>query len=494
MALKDKTISGLLWSVSGTGVSQLLTVALTFYLARLLGPEVFGTFAVITLVARYANRAIDAGLGIAIIQRKDLDDGLISSIFWLNTAMAFCLAVLVFFTADAIAGFMEIPASARLLRWLPLILLVNGITITQRALLRRRMDFRTTGIAEVSAVVLGGIVAIVAALHFEDERALFARLLVATSVMSMIYWVSTRWRPNFQFKTAGLKETLAFSLPFLGERTLVYWAIRLDRILIAKRLDENALGLFDTGFKQISMPLDLIHYQLSQVMFAAFSSIQEETARIEAMYSKVLSAATLFGIPVMVLITLGAPELVRWLLGPEWEGMIIILQGLALAFVLDFGVYVAPVLLSRGKSKLQLKVKIYALSFRVLAIIGGLYLGGINGLLIGLILASGIRYLIYANFVAWELEVAFWKHFRLMLPALLINALALGGAVGATILFASSWPHFATLIFKGLVFAGIYLLLMISLRPRGWMVGRQLAVEYHYKLGPLGPLVKRWLG
>ncbi|MFW8217585.1 oligosaccharide flippase family protein, partial [Klebsiella pneumoniae] len=51
----------------------------------------------------------DLGTAAAIIQRKEIDDGIINSIFWLNLFMGLFIAVAIIFASPLIASFFHTP-------------------------------------------------------------------------------------------------------------------------------------------------------------------------------------------------------------------------------------------------------------------------------------------------------------------------------------------------------------------------------------------------
>src|ERR1700732_5581103 len=74
------------------GVLQIITAIV---LARLLAPEDFGLFAIVTVLTRFAPLLIDFGLGDATAQRKKITRSQISSLFWLSSGIGLAIAVVV---------------------------------------------------------------------------------------------------------------------------------------------------------------------------------------------------------------------------------------------------------------------------------------------------------------------------------------------------------------------------------------------------------------
>ena len=76
----------------GNGVLQL---AAAVVLARLLAPEDFGLFAIVTVLTSFAPLLIDFGLGDATAQRSKITRSQVSSLFWLSSGIGLAIAVVV---------------------------------------------------------------------------------------------------------------------------------------------------------------------------------------------------------------------------------------------------------------------------------------------------------------------------------------------------------------------------------------------------------------
>ena len=81
MSLKQKTISGLIWSFISQGGKQISQFAITAVLARLLSPSDFGLLGMITVFTGFISIFNDLGIGNALIQKQNADDRHLSSAF-----------------------------------------------------------------------------------------------------------------------------------------------------------------------------------------------------------------------------------------------------------------------------------------------------------------------------------------------------------------------------------------------------------------------------
>ena len=107
--LKQKTISGMLWS----GIGRIGTVGISFIsnivLARLLMPDDFGCIGMLYVFIAISSIFISGGLGQALIQKKEPTHIDYTTVFYWNLVMSLIFYVILFFSAPAIASFYDIP-------------------------------------------------------------------------------------------------------------------------------------------------------------------------------------------------------------------------------------------------------------------------------------------------------------------------------------------------------------------------------------------------
>jgi len=108
--LKEKTIRGGLARMCAQLAEFLLRVGSLMVLARLLGPKDFGLVGMVTAFTGILSLFRDFGLSSAAVQRKNITDEQISTLFWINMSVGALLGILSVAMAPAIAAFTMSPA------------------------------------------------------------------------------------------------------------------------------------------------------------------------------------------------------------------------------------------------------------------------------------------------------------------------------------------------------------------------------------------------
>jgi len=82
MSLKQKTVSGLVWSFIDTIAGQGITFIVGIILARILTPHEFGLIGMITIFIAVSESFINSGFSNALIRKKDCTQADYSTVFF----------------------------------------------------------------------------------------------------------------------------------------------------------------------------------------------------------------------------------------------------------------------------------------------------------------------------------------------------------------------------------------------------------------------------
>jgi O-antigen/teichoic acid export membrane protein len=101
--LKEKTIRGGVARMAAQVANFVLRIGSLMVLARLLDPKDFGLVGMVTAFTGILNLFRDFGLSTATVQRAEVSEDQISTLFWINLLVGAILAVLSVALAPAVA-------------------------------------------------------------------------------------------------------------------------------------------------------------------------------------------------------------------------------------------------------------------------------------------------------------------------------------------------------------------------------------------------------
>jgi PST family polysaccharide transporter len=165
-----------------------------------------------------------------------------------------------------------------------------------------------------------------------------------------------RWFPRLRFSAERFQKLFSFGSNLLGFNFLNYIARNLDNVIIGRFLGAAQLGYYDLAYQLMLKVLSNVSHTLSGAVFPVLSSVQHDKERVAEIYRSVVSYISLITFPVMVGISLVAPEFVLGVLGEKWAPAIDVVRVLGLVGAIQsVSGLVSDVFLSQGRSDLMLK-------------------------------------------------------------------------------------------------------------------------------------------
>jgi len=192
----------------------------------------------------------------------------------------------------------------------------------------------------------------------------------------VLLWLFVKWRPRLLFCRASFSSLGAYGLRMFGSQVLTYAQLSGDKVIVGRNLGAASLGTYAFSFNLMFTPIVNIAFPIQNVLFPAYSTIQEDEERLRAAWlrSKRLTVAALA--PLFLTVLVVAPDLIPVVFGPTWEDAIPVLQLLCVAGVAYALLTQNPtLLLVRDRMKTLLRWSTFATAFTLGAIIVGLQWG-----------------------------------------------------------------------------------------------------------------------
>jgi len=442
---QHRTINGIAWSVISQAGRLGLKFVIGIVLARLLSPREFGLVAMVTVITSFANIFAELGFSAALVQKQDVRQEHLSSVFWLNLGAGLTLTLIFLAGAPLIANFYQEPLLIPLTMLVSTNFLVSSLNIVQNTLLTKSLNFRTLSIVEISAVGFSGLIAIVMAYTGFGVWSLAVQSVVLSAVTAALLWKLGDWCPSLTFEWMAIKDLLGFSMSLFGTNILNYWARNIDYLLIGRFLGTNPLGVYNRAYDVMLFPLASVSRVLSRVMFPSFSIIQKDKRRVRSLFLKTTRTIALITFPMMLGLFVTVEPFVMTVYGSKWHEMIPVLQVLSLLGVaqsvrtLNGNLY-----LSQGEANLQFKIGLVLKTNGILGIVIGLR-WGVVGVAVGYAIASIINAYPSFFFAGRLVNLTFGQLLR-NLSGVFGCAAAMAVLVwGLGLLLPSVWPYWALL-------------------------------------------------
>lgn len=326
--LKRKTARGAVMSFVGQGATFALRLSSMVVLARLVTPEQFGLVGMVTAFTGLLGMVM-FGLPNAAVQSVTLSDALASSLFWLNLAVGAALATMTVVAAPLIAGFYGEPRLTWIGVALAAIFIVNGAAAQHRALLQRQLRFAALVSIDIAALVVAAVAGISLGLAGFGYWALVA-MAIAPPVTAMIgAFIAARWLPGPPRTGSGIRSMLRYGGIFTVNTIVVYLAYNVDKILLGRFWGAEVLGLYGRAYQLSNIPTENLHSAMSFVMFPALARVQDDPQRLRNYFVRGYAVFLAVVMPITIACGLFAADIVRVLLGPQWNEAVPVFRLLA---------------------------------------------------------------------------------------------------------------------------------------------------------------------
>lgn len=381
MSLKNKAFSGIKFSSIATILSTIFQTAQLIILARLLEIDDFGLMGMVAIVIRFTDLIKDLSISDAIIQKKDVTNNDLSSLYWFNIFLGFFLAIVLFISSPLIATAFDEPQLTNLIRLSSLMFVISPFSQLFRAIIIKNLDFALTARIEVIANLTGALVTIILAFLKFGVLSMILGQIVVVSINSFLFFIKgiKLFKPAFHYSFEEVKKYLRFGMFKTGETIINYFNLNIDTMAIGKVLGAKALGIYNIAFNIIIIPSTRINPIINRVLFPIFSLMKDQDGMRKNFY-KLLTVVGLINYPLFIGLIVTAPELILVMFGEKWRESIPLLQimsGVGLLRALDNPI--GPLLMARDKVDLIFKLNLLKLSLQIPCIIIAAYYYGTIG-------------------------------------------------------------------------------------------------------------------
>lgn len=376
---RQRAISGLKWttvSQAGRLVAQLFSL---FVLARLLPSTDFGLLAMASTITGFATLFLNLGTGTALIQKRELTESLLDSVFILNITFGVGLALLLVLFAPVIAwGFKE-PRLTDVLYVLAIMFPIANAGVAHQSLMERESRFHELARLELISVTGGTVVAIGGAWAGWGVFSLALQMVMTALLISVQLWFRSGWRPTFRWNVDEIRGLWGFSSNLVGFNVFNYFARNADSLLIGRFLGASDLGYYAMAYKIMVWPLQNISSVVGRAMLPVFSRMQEDDAAFGRIYLRMTQSIALISFPLMTGLFVLRNEFVEVTLGIKWQPAVELLAWFApIGLLQSIGTTVGMLYLAKGRTDVMFKWGVGAGSLIVIAFILGLQ-GGVTG-------------------------------------------------------------------------------------------------------------------
>lgn len=423
--LKQKATTGILW----TAVQKYSTMIVSFIsgiiLARLLTPADYGCIGMLSIFMALAENFIDGGFGAAIIQKKELSQSDLSTVFFFNLGMSVLLYALIYISAPAVARFYDMPILCDIFRVQGLVLFVYALNIIQSNQIRKSLHFKKLAKVQITTSITSLIITVTLAYNGWGVWSLVVQHFVVASVPCVYFWVTSKWKPTWEFSFSSFRGLFSFGFFIFLTHILRSLSSRISGLLIGKVYSASTMGYYTNASKTEDIASMSISSVLIQTTYPLYSAVQDDRPRLINMIKRITTTLSFFTTPLMCVLILVAKPIFIILYSDTWLPCVPYFQILCvsgLATCLQAVNYQA--ISAIGKSKVLFGWESVRRVIDLVLQVGGLYVFGLTGLLVGRVISTWIGYGINITMVSNHIGYKNIQQIKDLSPAFIVAAIA----------------------------------------------------------------------
>jgi O-antigen/teichoic acid export membrane protein len=344
-ASDQSLIRSVAWNAAGDWLSQIFSWASFVVVMRLLAPADFGIAAMAVLLLPYLQQITSFGIPRAIVTLRDLSEEQLAQLNTVSFASGIATFGLAAAVARPFAAFFKTPRLAPVIIVACVTLIPQGLQAVSSGSLAKQARFRLLSLfAAINALVAAGVTLGMALLGF-GYWALIAGNLIGVTVRAALVLRVQPCRLAWPHMDA-IRRPIQFGWHVVVSLLAMNSYQRLDNLTAGRVLGRAALGFYGTAWDLANVPIEKVTSLVTNVVPTYLAAVQNDPAALRRYLRTLTETIALAAFPATVGLSLVARELVPFVFGEKWLGMVPPLEVLSFYAALRSIVAILPKVLS----------------------------------------------------------------------------------------------------------------------------------------------------
>ncbi len=370
-------------------------------LARLVTPYEFGLVGAVTIIISISNMIAEAGMGAALVNKKNANQTDYNTMFTFNLLMSTALCLIIFFAAPYIADYFGKPILKNVVQVLSTTLFFNALVTVPRVILIRKLLFKKQSFISITALLLSVIIAVFVAFQGGGVWAIVTQLVLYAFLSFVFTFLAIRYVPKLEFSVSSFKELVGFGGPVVVSSAIQVGYNDIISSVIAKIYSIQITGFYTQSKKLVDFPTAIFQSLFSTAVFPILSKAKDKK-EFRELGSKINRGIYFLAFPLLLVIPFNTENIIHIVLGKQWIEASEIFRILSVSIIfLLINAASFNLLKSAGKSRVFLNAGI-AKAIIGLAMLAVSATFSISVLLYGIIftnLAASVIVINYVNLV-----------------------------------------------------------------------------------------------
>jgi lipopolysaccharide exporter len=327
--LKSATLSGARWVGVSRIVAEVLALATTVVLARLVSPAEYGIAVIVLILPMLATILTFEGFGAFLIVTRSCTRKQVGSAVLLSIASGVLLTAVVFFLSPLVAEPIFGAGTSELAQMCAPIFLIASFGSVPRALLQRRLDWKWINLTEIIQLILVSAASLALAFAgLGSEALILGQVIGAIGVTAVLLAVAPSGPPRWD--RAAARSIVKFGAPAAVAGLSATLQRNVTFLVLGGRVGAGQVGLYWRAYQlgvEYQSKISLITYRVAKPVLTRAERLED----LRELRTRMLRINTTLIFPLLALLIVLAPDVVPWIYGEDWSGAVAPTQVLAVA-------------------------------------------------------------------------------------------------------------------------------------------------------------------
>lgn len=455
--LDRSLVSGVAWVGGMRTVTQGIQWIAALIVVRLLTPADYGLVGMAQAYLGVVRMVSEFGLGAALIQHHDLTESQIARISGASVLFATFLAAVSVALSGLVAGFFGQSEVRNVIIVLSVRLVLGGLEMAPRSLLRRDLRFRTLAMVQAAEnLTYAATSLILAALgngYWSLVWGALAGGVARTTAAAAANWHPIAWPRDLR----SIKEELWFGWHVMVARLALGVRLYADAVIVGRFLGKEALGAYNVGWTQANLPVDRVTSLVSEVTPSVLAAARHDASMLRRYLRILTEGIALYAFPATLGLAVVADDFVLLVFGQRWAEAINPLRILAVAAAMQsLTPYLSQILITAEQPKRNMQFNVVAVIVLPILFFAGSHWGitgvaaawlvGYPALSASLLLPHALR----------AVNMPVRDYFQSLRPAALAGAGMVAAVLTVRVMLPDNVPLAARLAIEIATGAGVY--------------------------------------
>ncbi|WYJ95930.1 hypothetical protein DOK67_0000192 [Enterococcus sp. DIV0212c] len=314
---------GMIFTAIGQYSVILIQLLINIILSRLIPVEEFGIVANAQVYLLFFQLIVTAGIGPAIIQKKELNERDYGILFNYTILFSILLSIIFGFSGNLIALAYHNDMYKPLFWSMSVVVLCEGINTVPRAILNKSLRFRALNLRLFFSSFIGAIFGITAAFAGWGIYALVICSAVPAIVSLILNFSAVKIQYTKSLNPQPFLSIQSFTRNQLFFTIFNYLSRNSDNLLVGKFLGPVPIANYQKSYQLLTMPTTVFLGVITPVLQPILSQHQDNVKLIRETFFKIIRVLSLIAFPLTIFMMLNAQEIIFFLFGSRWYGAVV---------------------------------------------------------------------------------------------------------------------------------------------------------------------------